>query len=37
MHCETISVTIAAREKTHSEVISIQANANDAHKMPDFF
>ncbi|MCK7285209.1 LysR substrate-binding domain-containing protein [Enterobacter asburiae] len=34
---ETISVTIAAREKTHSEVISIQANANDAHKMPDFF
>jgi hypothetical protein len=33
-----ISVTIAAREKTHSEVISIQANAtNDAHKMPDFF
>ena len=23
MHCETISVTIAAREKIHSEVISI--------------
>jgi hypothetical protein len=37
MHCETISVMIAALEKTHSEVISIQANANDAHKMPDFF
>jgi hypothetical protein len=30
-----ISVTIAALEKTHSEAISNQAN--DAHKMPDFF
>jgi hypothetical protein len=29
-------MTIAAREKTYSEVISIQAT-NDAHKKPDFF
>ena len=34
MHCEAI-MTIAAREKTHSKVISIQAQR--AHKMPDFF
>jgi len=35
MHCEMISVTIAAREKTLSEDISIQAQR--VHKMPDFF
>jgi hypothetical protein len=34
MYGETISVTIAALEKSHSEAFSIQAN--DAHKMPDF-
>lgn len=33
MHCETISVTITALEKTRSEAIIIQAK--DVYKTPD--